>query len=196
MWGGGSWSDSIRMTRVDFEEIAEAMYRRAGLREDRAVPPLYLAGELLGWNKLTEVAAPRSGVRLVEGRLLLEQGAPDRALGWRIAEVLARTELASRAILPTERAIATLAACLRQPLRAFSRVVDVIGPDFPTLADVFEVSETSIALRYGETTGIKLVLHAPDQPARVRGSTALVRNARVIRLTDDPARRVHLFAAA
>lgn len=181
------------MTHIDLEALAEEVYDMAGLRADRASTPLYIATRVLD---RVEFAYTLSSVVVLRGNsLLVRRGVSPRMRGWRTARALAFWALRRRDIRrPNLITVDALAACLRTPRQAFTRIARETGADFPELADVFGTSESAAALRYGETTGRRLTLLAPPLAPRVRGVGPIKGIARTVPLRDAPNRRVRLYA--
>lgn len=181
----------MTMTPDQLEDLAEALYRRAGLPPAEAVPPLFLAGTLLGWEALVSVRDTPFVAKLEDGRLLVRAGETRPRRAWHVARALAQW-----ALEPREASSATLdslAAYLRTPRAAFVELAREVGPDFTALADAFGLSESAAALRYGETMQVRLILESPSSPLRVRGTRCEVATPRVVSIAGG--RTVRLYAA-
>ncbi len=136
-----------------------------------------------------------SVVTLRGNSLLVRKGVSPRLRAWRVARALAYWTLRRRGVRSANvLTIDALAACLRTPRRAFTRVARDTGADFVELGDVFATSESAAALRYGETMGQRLTLIAPPLAPRLRGSGPIKGIARTVALRDARPRRVRLYA--
>lgn len=182
-----------RMTPMDLERLADALYAQAGFSTNRPVAPLHLAGVLLGWNSVIESRAVRFPALLDEGRLVLHPGVSQGRRSWHVARELARWAMMRSRLRPTELALDSLAACLRTPRQAFAPLALAAGPAFSDLAEAFRISESSAALRFAEVTRTPLVLRTPVS-VRMRGGPRPVKaRPRRIPLRDYPGRVVDLF---
>ncbi len=183
------------MTPPDFEQIAEQIYEAAGFAPNTPRSTLRLAAELLGWHALREVRGLTAVAQLDGHRLLLRAEASPRALEWFTGVELARWSLQRVGTTTTAGAVDLLAACLRAPRPAVESVARDAGPAFSDLAAAFSISESSAALRFGEVTGARLTLYAPNRQPRVRGRGASRAKPLKISLSDAPGRVVKLYAA-
>lgn len=184
------------MTPAELESLAEATYLRAGLAPDAPVPPLYLAGELLGWDSLVAVDRLHAVAELDGERILVRAWERESLRGWHVARALARLLLLRADAAVTAAAVDSLAAALRTPRAAFVSIASETGPAFSDLAHAFQLSESAAALRYGETMQARIVLEAPSRPPRVRGGRRELKRPRILRLSDAPERVVRIYAAA
>lgn len=160
----------------DHEGSALAVFREAGI--DPAAPegPHALARALLGrgglrydWRPLVGAGCyqpPRGG--RPEAIWLRPKLSVFRE-AWTIYHELAERHLYSeRGDEHHERACTQLAACLRAPRAAFRELVRDVGFDLEELAEGAFCSQTSAALRWGETTSTPIVVVTPTT-VRARG---------------------------
>lgn len=182
------------MEPIDLERAADRLHAQAGLNPADPVVPVHLAAELFGWRNVEEVADLADVAVIAGGRLLLRAGESEARHDWHAARALARWNLGLLRGSFTEAAVDSLAAAIRTPHRAFERYARAAGPAFVDLARAFSISESAAALRFGEVTGARVALFAPDRPVRVRGRVRSARR-RSLRLSDAPGRFVHVFVA-
>lgn len=180
------------MEHAHLERRAEDAYARAGLPMDATRTALELADALLGGGSRTavfDVANLDTPAVIQRGRrgdcLLICSGLSEREAEWFGARALAGWML--RGLESTAADAEFLAACLRSPAPAVRSVAQHVGLDCAALADVLEVGEASALLRIGEVFGVRVVMHTPGGPVKIRGRGKPLRWCRM-RLSGDAER--------
>lgn len=182
------------MHQHEIEQLAENVYRNAGLSPETPVSPILLARKLLAGGR-RHVVFERDDLEvksLIEDgppRIIVRSGLSERAQAWLVASELARLELSD------EEDVRRLAACLRAPRAALEGLV-WDGASVSEIAEYCDISETSALLRLGEALGEPVGLITSSGLVRFRGE----RGPRRIRWTrvplSDHASRVALVAAS
>lgn len=197
------------------EGIAEAAYAEAKVETDDGDVELVVE-RLLGPDAIRRgprpVHGPAALVRVQDRwRIILGRSVPMPAALFYVAHELGHWLLRRHDVdVHDEEAAADfIAGALLAPRRAFVAAVRTHGHDLTALAEAFDVTETSAALRLGEVLRVPLVVVAPSR-VRVRGPEGWVwppeptlrrwarrpgEGLRRTRLQDDP-RRVVLEAEA
>lgn len=158
----------------DHETNAREVYRQAAMDPADPPGPHDLAEALMGRGWLCYLPRLASGWGFYSPvgdreRIYLRRGLTPMREAWTIYHELAERHLyPCRDVDGKETACDQLAACLRAPREAFRALVADVGLDLLQLADAVICSQTSAALRYGETTGMPLVVVSPGD-VRVRG---------------------------
>jgi len=192
--------------------LASEVYRLAQRDDDRAVYPLELATRALGatairYEPRLEVPGMLAPVR-GKWRLYLRSGLTRRRLAHVVGHELGHWVCQREGVEDTEDLCDAIGAAIVAPRRAYLNVVARRGACLRNLAWYFATSETLVALRYAETTGIPLALITP-RDVRLRGKydwppenelRALAQSGggdglRAVRLRDDP-RRIALTSCA
>jgi hypothetical protein len=169
-------AESLAMDVWDHEGNAMAVFREAGIDPAEPQGPHALARALLGrgglrygWTPLVGAGCyePSRGGR-PEAIWLRPKLTPFRE-AWTIYHELAERHLyGSVGEERHELACDQLAACLRAPRAAFRQLVADVGLDLEELAEGILCSQTSAALRWGETTHNPIAVLSPTG-VRVRG---------------------------
>ena len=157
----------------DHETNCEQIYAEAGIDSAEPPGPHAIASALMGrgWPCYLRLASglgfySPAGAR---ERIYLRPGMTPFREAWVIYHELAERHLYGvRGEDAHETACDQLAACLRAPRAAFRELVADVGLDLPRLARDAYCSETSAALRFGETTGTPVAVITSDG-VRVRG---------------------------
>lgn len=208
------------MEPADLEGLAEALYRESGLDPSEPASPITIARAVLGEDAVELV--PRSALRLTRAklarvgdqwRIFVKRPVEREELNFFVGHELAHWAMRREGArfddeADEERAADYLAGCLVATGTAFRRAMRAVGEDLPELANVFQATQSCIALRLGEAGAHDLALVRPGL-VRVRGQLSFVwpREEEIVRwargaapsgvvktrLTDDP-RRVVLFA--
>lgn len=200
----------------ELEGIAEALYREAGCEPSAPESPVAIARKIIGVDAV-EIVPPgtlrftTAQLALVNGRwrIFVRRSDPHTML-FSVAHELAHWALRREGYQgdDEERLADYLGACIIAPATAFSRAVRAAGDDMAELSEIFNTTQSLVALRWGERTSTPLALIRPGL-VRVRSQLEFVwPEERVIRrwaqgtppdglaktkLTDDP-RRVLLIA--
>lgn len=192
----------------DVEGNAAEMFDRASVDPKEPVGVGTMVRRLLGKDGLcfvrrSTIVTSVAKLCKVSGsfRIYAKRDAPD--LAFNIAHELAEWRYWDETDDHKESACDALAAAIVAPRPAFLRMLRLVGEDFAALAHAFKVSETSMALRLGETTDQPLVAITrnyhfvrgrewgwPAEPELRRIASRGRQGIRRVRLTDDRMRVV------
>ena len=155
---------------IDFDAEAEALLSSQGLDPYRPQNPELLACCVLGARNVLSVPGLRVPARLRDGVLELNPRSLPRSRRWLCAHELAERHLERLRFASewVEHAADRLAGAFIAPRPALQLALRAHGRHLPTLAAVFQTTQSVMALRLGEVTGSPLALVTPRK-VHVRG---------------------------
>lgn len=159
---------------ADAEGDATALHQLAGSDPGNPLGPETIARRLLGRRCIRPAPRTLGPARAALTRngeqweIWLPRGLPTRQRTFAIAHELAEWWVRRRVEPWIEDYADLLAAAIIAPRQAFLPLYREVGADLPELAETFETSETCVALRVGEATGIPCAVISPER-VRVRG---------------------------
>lgn len=139
------------------EGEALEIYREAGCDPASPVSPEELARGLLGAAGILEQAQPITSAAWcnAHSRLLLRPGVAGTRRSWLLAHELAERHLSRLNYrgADVEAFANRIAASLIAPAPAVRLALRALGQDYAALAEVFDTTQSVMALRIGEVTG-------------------------------------------
>jgi hypothetical protein len=171
-WDVEGWTGFVYgAAKADPEQPPSALALAEGLLGDAAVR--FVPGRELANDALLALArCPRFDLSLPgAGRweILVRRKLPTVRITWAVLHELAEWVLKEQEGYrgeDIERYANALAASLLAPRRAFLAAVAEVGPDFRSLAERFDATQSWAALRYAEVTGAALSLVTPTKVHR------------------------------
>ena len=165
----------------ELEGLAEALYHEAGFEPDEPESPVALARALIGRDAVEVV--PPGTLRFTPAQLALVnsrwriyvQRTEPAAMFFSVAHELGHWALRREGYQgqDEERLADYLGACIIAPATAFARAVKAVGDDMGELANIFDTTQSLVALRWGERTSTPLALVRPGL-VRVRSQVEFV----------------------
>lgn len=192
------------MAWANIEGDAGYLLKMAGLVDFVRVPVRPAAEALLGNDCLFFVPRSRLGsgqraaVRTENGRRVIKVANDTQSvMRWSVAHELGHVVLEHSDVRDDwmEQEADRFAAALLMPWRAFGLMRDEFGDDLEALANVFQVSQTAVALRLGEVGGASAVVVVTPEHVRARAFGQMELPTPddwrdYARMTDDELRRV------
>jgi hypothetical protein len=144
----------------DYEAEAEALLTKNGFPIDEAPDVEYLACCELGFANVVTAYGLQVPARARNGVIQVNPRASARRKRWLIVHELSEIRLQQALYMRADVEIVAdrLAAAILVPRRALLAAVRIYGRHLPTLAAVFETTQTIISLRLGEVTGSSVAL--------------------------------------
>lgn len=143
------------MEFVELEKLARCIRRLAGLEDDELLLAPEIAGRLLGPRGVV-FGPPGTCAHLDGMRIVVPRDHPDLnfAVAHELAELaLVRTNRFDGRHVDRERAANYLGAAILAPPQAVRRAHEYHGERLRTIARIFALSQTSMALRIAEVRG-------------------------------------------